>query len=106
VILSLGRRALSSLGPLVSRAAPRPGRKSLANLYDMNADYRVNLRFTLTAYLGYAQGLAAATAIYPNGKDAGLGYLEAFPGDHSHQPAYGSAEKAINTLPGSPPREG
>jgi len=54
------------------------GRKSLGNLYDMNADYRVNSRFTLTAYLGYAQGLAAATAIYPNGKDACLGYLEAF----------------------------
>src|SRR6266849_6789152 len=31
------------------RAAP--GRKSLANLYDMSADYRVNSRFTLSAYL-------------------------------------------------------
>ena len=54
------------------------GRKSLANLYDMSADYRVNSRFTLSAYLGYAQGLAAASAIYPNGKDSRLGYLEAF----------------------------
>ena len=55
-----------------------PGRKSLANLYDMSADYRVNSRFTLTAYVGYAQGLAAVSAIYPREQDARLDYLEAF----------------------------
>jgi hypothetical protein len=54
------------------------GRKSLGNLYDISADYRVNSRFTLTAYVGYAQGLAALTAIYPKDKDGRLGYLEAF----------------------------
>ncbi len=54
------------------------GRKSLANLYDVSADYRVNSRFTLSGYFGYAQGLAAVSTIYPNGKDGRLGYLEAF----------------------------
>jgi hypothetical protein len=52
------------------------GRKSLANLYDTNAEYRVNRKITLTAYLGYAQGLAAMEQIYPQGKDGRFGYLE------------------------------
>ena len=52
------------------------GRRSLANLYDSNLDYRVNQKLTLTAYLGYAQGLAVMEQIYPNGKDARFGYLE------------------------------
>lgn len=54
------------------------GRKSLANLYDINADYRVNSRLTFTAYVGYVQGLAVTHIIYPNNKDSRLGYLEAF----------------------------
>ena len=36
----------------------------------------MNPRITLTAYLGYAQGLAAMEGIYPKGKDARFGYLE------------------------------
>lgn len=52
------------------------GRRSLANLYDSSVDYRVNRRLTLTAYLGYAQGLAAMEQIYPHGKDGRFGYLE------------------------------
>jgi hypothetical protein len=47
------------------------GRKSLANLYDMSIDYRVNPHLTLAAYVGYAQGLAAMSTIYPNNRDAG-----------------------------------
>ena len=54
------------------------GRRSLANLYDTNVDYRVTFHFTMTAYLGYAQGLGTVSAIYPNGKDSRLGYFEAF----------------------------
>ena len=53
------------------------GRRSLANLYDLNADYRVNPRLTVTAYLAWAQGLGAMEAIYPRGKDSRLAYLEA-----------------------------
>jgi hypothetical protein len=52
------------------------GRKSLANLYDTNAEYRVNRKITLTAYIGYAQGLAVMEQIYPKGKDGRFGYLE------------------------------
>ena len=52
------------------------GRRSLANLYDANVDYRVNRSLTVTAYLGYAQGLAAMEQIYPTGKDGRFGYLE------------------------------
>jgi len=52
------------------------GKQSLANLYDTSVEYRMNPRITLTAYLGYAQGLAAMEGIYPKGKDARFGYLE------------------------------
>lgn len=52
------------------------GRRSLANLYDTQLDYRVNPKLTLTGYVGYAQGLAAMEAIYPKGKDGQFGYLE------------------------------
>jgi len=35
-----------------------------------------NRKITLTAYLGYTQGLAAMEQIYPQGKDGQFGYLE------------------------------
>jgi hypothetical protein len=53
------------------------GRKSLANLYDTSLEYRVHPRCTLNGYFGYAQGRAVMAAIYPKGKDARFGYLEA-----------------------------
>jgi hypothetical protein len=56
---------------------PTGGNKSLANLYDMGADYRMNARLSLAAYYGYAQGRAAMKFIYPNGEDGSFGYLEA-----------------------------
>jgi hypothetical protein len=52
------------------------GRRSLGNLYDTGVDYRVTRKLTLSAYLGYTQGLAAMEQIYPNGKDGRFGYLE------------------------------
>ena len=52
------------------------GRRSLANLYDTSVEYRATRRITLTAYMGYAQGLAAMKEIYPQGKNGQLGYLE------------------------------
>jgi hypothetical protein len=52
------------------------GKQSLANLYDTSVEYRMNPRLTLTAYLGYAQGLAVMESIYPKGKDARFGYPE------------------------------
>ncbi|MGA8598245.1 MAG: alginate export family protein [Bryobacteraceae bacterium] len=52
------------------------GRRSLANLYDTQLDYRLNRTLTLTGYVGYAQGLAVMEEIYPKGKDGKFGYLE------------------------------
>ena len=52
------------------------GRRSLGNLYDTSVEYRATRKLTLTAYLGYTQGLAAMEKIYPQGKDGEFGYLE------------------------------
>ncbi len=52
------------------------GARSLANLYDLSVEYRMNPAFAFTGYFGYAQGLAVMKAIYPQGKDGRLGYLE------------------------------
>ncbi len=53
------------------------GRRSLGNLYDTNLEYRVHPKLTMTGYFGYAQGLAAMEQIYPKGKNAAFGYVEA-----------------------------
>ena len=52
------------------------GRRSLANLYDTNLEYRMNPRIVLTGYVGYAQGLAVMETIYPRGKNGSLSLLE------------------------------
>lgn len=39
--------------------------KSLANLYDVSADIKINPVTSLNLYYGRAQGLAAIAAIYP-----------------------------------------
>ncbi|MBM3786409.1 MAG: hypothetical protein FJW30_18780 [Acidobacteria bacterium] len=53
------------------------GRRSLANLYDANIEYRMNPRVTLLGYAGYAQGLASTASIYPKGRNSAFGYVEA-----------------------------
>lgn len=52
------------------------GRRSLGNLYDTNAEFRINRKATVTGYFGYTQGLASMEQIYPQGKDGSFGYLE------------------------------
>jgi hypothetical protein len=52
------------------------GRRSLGNLYDTSVEYRQSRKLTLTAYLGYTQGLASIKAIYPQGRNGQFGYLE------------------------------
>ncbi len=52
------------------------GKRSLGNLYDTGAEYRVNRRLSLAGYFGYTQGLASLAQIYPAGKDGRFGYLE------------------------------
>lgn len=53
------------------------GAKSLGNLYDTSVEFRPSRKFTITAYVGYVQGLAVMEQIYPKGKNGILGYLEA-----------------------------
>lgn len=55
---------------------PTSGRRSLGNLYDTSVEYRTTRKITVTAYLGYTQGLAAMEAIYSQGKNGQFGYLE------------------------------
>ena len=52
------------------------GRRSLANLYDSNLEYRVNPHITITAYAGYAHGRAATAFLYPRSKNGAFAYLE------------------------------
>jgi hypothetical protein len=54
------------------------GRRSLGNLYDTSVEYRPSRKVTLTAYLGYTQGLASMEQIYKKDKDGRFGYLEFF----------------------------
>lgn len=54
------------------------GRRSLANLYDTSVEYRYSRSLTLTAYLGYAEGLASTGKIYAEGAAGQFGYLELF----------------------------
>jgi hypothetical protein len=52
------------------------GARSLGNLFDTSLEYRATRQVTLTAYLGYTQGLAVMETIYPKGKNGQFGYLE------------------------------
>jgi hypothetical protein len=56
---------------------PSNGNRSLANLYDISAEYNANPRFTLAGYLGLAIGHSVIRSIYPDRKDGSFGYLEA-----------------------------
>jgi len=55
---------------------PTSGRRSLANFYDTNVEYRVNRKLTLTGYFGYMQGLGSIELIYPRNKNGSYGYEE------------------------------
>ncbi len=55
---------------------PAGGAKSLANLYDTSIEYRIRPSVAVTAYGGYAQGLAVIRTTYPKGAAGALGYLE------------------------------
>jgi hypothetical protein len=52
------------------------GARSLANLYDVAAELRLNPHLTLAPYFGFAQGRAVMAAIYPQGANAAFGYIE------------------------------
>jgi len=52
------------------------GRRSLANFYDTNFEFRANRKMTLTGYFGYMQGLGSIELIYPSDKNGSYGYGE------------------------------
>lgn len=52
------------------------GHLGLATLYDISADFNANSHVAVGAYVGHAAGKMAIQAIYPQGKNANLGYLE------------------------------
>ena len=55
---------------------PSNGQSGLATLYDASADYSVNNHASIGAYYGHAAGKLVIQSIYPNGRNANLGYLE------------------------------
>lgn len=55
---------------------PSNGQAGLATLYDGSADYNVNTHVSIGVYYGHAAGKLVVESIYPNGKNANLGYLE------------------------------
>jgi hypothetical protein len=55
---------------------PSNGQTGLATLYDVSADYVANAHLSIGAYYGHAAGKLVIESIYPNGKNANLGFLE------------------------------
>jgi hypothetical protein len=55
---------------------PSNGSQSLANVYDVSADYLLNSHLTLTGYYAGAAGRAVIQKIYPNGGAGQFGYAE------------------------------
>lgn len=55
---------------------PSNGHRSLANVWDFNADYRFNSAFSATFYYGHAWGKSVISAIYPTNKDGQLLFVE------------------------------
>ena len=55
---------------------PSNGQSGLATLYDLSADYNVNGHVAVGTYYGYAAGKLVPQSIYPQGRNASLGFLE------------------------------
>jgi hypothetical protein len=55
---------------------PSNNNSRLANLWDINLDWKVNPKVTLTTYFGYADGKSVISSIYPKGPGARFGYVE------------------------------
>jgi hypothetical protein len=55
---------------------PSNGNRGLATLYDVSADWEIASRVVLGGYFGRAIGHSVIRSIYPNGKNANLGYVE------------------------------
>lgn len=55
---------------------PSAGGRSLATLWDLNADWQLSLRTTLSFYYARALGHRVVLGTYPEGKNANYAYVE------------------------------
>ena len=55
---------------------PSNGGKSLANVYDITADYAINAKTSVTAYWAYAIGHSVIASTFPRDKNGAFGFLE------------------------------
>ena len=55
---------------------PSGGKQSLANVWDISADYQVNRYFSATLYCGHAWGKSVIENIYPKNPNGSLAFLE------------------------------
>jgi hypothetical protein len=55
---------------------PANGHNGFGTLYDVSADYTIDKHLTLGAYFAHLTGKLVTQSIYPNGKDANLGFIE------------------------------
>ena len=55
---------------------PSNGQSGLATLFDASADYKVNTHVAIGVYYGHAAGKLVMQSIYPNVRNANLGFLE------------------------------
>jgi hypothetical protein len=55
---------------------PGGGKRDMATVVDVSADYQLNRRVSIGLYFANAWGGLVMESIYPNGKDARLGYVE------------------------------
>jgi hypothetical protein len=55
---------------------PSNGQSGLATLYDLSANYNVNGHVGIGTYYGHAAGKLVLQSIYPQGRNANLGFLE------------------------------
>ncbi len=55
---------------------PSNGPSGLVTLYDASADLNLNRHASIGLYYGHAAGKRVVQAIYPDGEDANLGYVE------------------------------
>ena len=55
---------------------PGGGNRGLANVFDLSADFQISSQCSVVGYFAKALGKGVPASIYPNGKNASLGFLE------------------------------
>jgi hypothetical protein len=55
---------------------PSNSNRSLANVWDLSADYQITHSFSATLYYAHVWGKGVVASIYPNDRNVHLAYLE------------------------------